>query len=347
MENISINYYGYFTPFGGYGIANFNWVKHLLRLGVKVSPHAKFLPLEGTPEWDILNEEERAITKIPFEKQRIGIIETTPFDFGIIDTDIKIANTMAENDTLGKPWVNACNAMDYVLVPNQFQFNVFLNSGVHKEKLKVIPHGTETEKFPYFDRPKRDVFTFGIVGWLDNRKGVFDVIQAFASEFKKHEPVRLILKSSNPAFGYYKYFSDHRIITINNLASPAELNKIYQDMDCFVFPSKAEGIGQPPREAMATGLPVIVGNYSGLEEIANPVISYPINPISFTPRTDWKEQPGNWANYDISELMYQMRYVYTHQKEAKRKGLIASHHIRKYGSWENAALQMSNFLLQL
>jgi glycosyltransferase involved in cell wall biosynthesis len=345
MHNISLSYYGYFTPFGGYGIANFNWVKHLRRAGVSVFPHGKFLPKPGEKEWDVLNAEEREIAQLPFEKQRIGIIETTPFDFNTIKTDIKIANTMAENDTLGKPWVKACNGMDYVVVPNAFQRDVFLNSGV--KNVHVIPHGTETEKFPYYDRPKRNNFTFGIVGYLNDRKGVFDVIQAFASEFGHHEPVQLILKSSNPDFGYYRNFNHPHIYTNTALMTPDALNRLYQKFDCFVFPSKAEGIGQPPREAMATGLPCIVGNYSGLEEIAKKEFAYPLNPVSFKKRDGWVEQPGNWAYYDIAELMYLMRYIYEHPEEAKEKGKAAATEIRTNHSWQIAATRMKDFISKL
>lgn len=331
------------TPFGGYGIANFNWIKHLRRQGLEVSPHGKFMPKPGDKEWEALNEEEREIASIPFEEKKIGIIETTPFDFHTITNKIKIANTMAESDYIGKQWVDECNRMDYIVVPNKFQYDVFKRSGV-SVPITIVPHGTETEKFPYYHRPKRDIFTFGIAGYLNERKGVFDVIQAFASEFDRDEPVRLLLHSSNPDFGYYKFFSDPRIITDCVLLKPWQLNRWYQELDCFVFPSKAEGIGQPPREAMSTGLPVIVGNYSGLEDIAFNTVSYPLNPSHFTKRTDMPDQPGNWANYSIEELMYLMRYVYENQLEAKSKGALASTYIRVNNSWEAAAGKMIEFL---
>ena len=344
MENISVSYYGYFTPYGGYGIANFNWVKHLRRWGVKVYPHAKFLPEYGSKEWDALNNEEKNITRIPFQKERIGIIETTPFDFDIIDTEVKIANTMAESSKLGKPWIDACSRMDYIIVPNNFQRQVFVDSGIPEGKVRVIQHGTETEKFPYFNRPNRSVYTFGIAGWLDNRKGVFDLIRAFSSEFNMDEPVRLLLHSTNMDFGYYRNFTDNRIITDCSLLTPDKLNEFYQSLDCFVFPSKAEGVGQPPREAMATGLPVILTKYSGLEEVAQENIAYPLAPHHFVDRTDMIEQPGKWAQIDIQELMYQMRYVYEHREEAQIKGLHAAEYIRDHHSWEAAAKSMIQFL---
>ena len=349
MKNTSISYYGYFTPFGGYGIANLNWISHLTRQGLKVYPHKKFSYEPGSPEFDALTEEQKELLAIPFEKQKIGIIETTPFDFDIIDTEIKIGNTMCESSEIGKDWVNQCNKLDFIVVPNEFQKGVFINSGVSQEKVRVIRHGTWTEMFPYFERPKRDIFTFGTVGYLNDRKGVFELIRAFTSEFEPHEPVRLYLKSSNKDFGYYSRFSDSRITTDIRHVSPEELNEIYRSFDCFVFPSKAEGVGQPPREAMSTGLPTIVTNYSGLEEIAFPEYSYPLQPASLARGINPQniEQPGDWAIIDIQELMGNMRHVYENQKEAKEKGILASKVINEEHGWTNCAKSMIELIQEL
>lgn len=346
MKNISINYWGYFTPFGGYGIANLNWISHLSRQGVDVFPHKKFSYEPGSPEHKIFTEEQLSLLDKPYVKQKIGIIETTPFDFHLIDNDFKIANTMAESSRIGRDWVNACNSMDMIVVPNEFQRKVFVDSGVVKP-VKIIRHGTWTEMFPYYERPKREVFTFGTVGYLNERKGVFDVIRAFSSEFAPNEPVQLILKSSNKDFGYYSRFTDPRIKTDISHLSPQDLNKMYQSFDCFVFPSRAEGVGQPPREAMSTGLPTIVTNYSGLEEIAD--LGYPLNDFKLIEGMNPHriEQPGAWAYPDIQELMYNMRYVYEHQEEARQKGKEASRVISTEHSWEKCASDMINLLEEL
>ena len=97
MENtLKINYYGYFTPFGGYGIANLNWVTHLTRQGVQVSPHAKFISDPGTPEYNALTDEQRDILAKPFEKTRVGIIETTPFSFHLNESDFYAMDGMSK-----------------------------------------------------------------------------------------------------------------------------------------------------------------------------------------------------------------------------------------------------------
>jgi len=347
---LDISYYGYFTPFGGYGISNINWVKHLVRGGVGVSVHGKFLPSKGTAEYKALDEEEMEVLyQEAFVKHELGIIETTPFNFDLIDTPIKIASTMCETDELGKPWVGACNSMDYVVVPNEFNREVFEESGVKKEKLKVIRPGTDTEKFPFYKRPVRDIYTFGMVGYMNDRKSAKEVIQAFCSEFEPWEPVRLYIKSSNKEFGYYSNFKDPRIVVDIRLLNFEELNKVYRSFDAFVFPSKAEGVGMPPREAMATGLPTIVMNYSGLEEIADPTYTYPIQPKDLVrglnPRN--VEQVGRWATVDIQELMYWMRYIFNHPEDAAARGQLASEWIEQEHSWESAVTTMKQFLREV
>lgn len=52
-----------------------------------------------------------------------------------------------------------------------------------------------------------------------------------------------------------------------NFVSGSELAALYSLADVFVFPSKYEGFGLPPLEAMACGTPVIAANTSSLPEV--------------------------------------------------------------------------------
>ncbi len=343
---MKLSYWGYLTPVGGYGIANLNWCKHLIRQGVDLYINAKFIPTEGTMEWNFLNEEERSMFQKPYETQRIGIIETTPENFDLLDTEIKICNTMAETDEIGEKWVNKINQMDYVIVPNTFYKEVFAKSGVSKP-ITVIPHGVDGDRFKLLDRgfKNRSVYRFGSCGYLNNRKGVFELIQAFNSEFDENENVELHLHSTDPELGWYKNIKDKRIKITADLWSFDKLVNWYHKLDCFVFPSKAEGIGYPPREAMATGLPVILMNYSGLEDIAH--YSFPIHPAGFEKVNPVLEQTGNWAKIDIQELMGVMRYVYENQDVANFMGIKAAQFIRDEFSWESSTNKLLEFLNEL
>ena len=112
-------------------------------------------------------------------------------------------------------------------------------------------------------------------------------------------------------------------------------------MDCFVFPSHAEGSGLPPREAMATGLPTILTNWSGLTEVCDPLLNYPLTPIAIDhPDVRGNEQPGYMSRIDVRELMYFMRHVYENREEAEAKGIKASKYIHKEWNWEKCGVDL-------
>jgi len=219
--------------------------------------------------------------------------------------------------------------------------------------IKVIPFGTEFEYFKPKIRPKRKVFTFGSLGFFmptrdeNDRKGFWKLIQAFISEFEPNEPVRLLIKSSSDESKFFVNWKDPRIEVRTKVVSREKLAGIYYEMDCFVLPTRGEGVGQPPREAMATGLPVIMTNWSSLADICDEEFCYPLNDYKLVRRTGFNRQPGLWADVNVRELMYWMRYVYEHQGEARQKGEKASKWIRKHFSWENSAKKMRKFLEEL
>jgi glycosyltransferase involved in cell wall biosynthesis len=55
------------------------------------------------------------------------------------------------------------------------------------------------------------------------------------------------------------------VIQVGNI-SDEQLRALYEHAGCFVFPSRYEGFGLPPLEAMASGCPVIVGEIGALRE---------------------------------------------------------------------------------
>ena len=56
--------------------------------------------------------------------------------------------------------------------------------------------------------------------------------------------------------------------------SDDDLAALYQRALCLVFPSKTEGFGIPPLEAMASGCPVISSNAASLVEVGGEAVTY-------------------------------------------------------------------------
>jgi glycosyltransferase involved in cell wall biosynthesis len=54
----------------------------------------------------------------------------------------------------------------------------------------------------------------------------------------------------------------------------AQLKALYENAACFVFPSRYEGFGLPPVEAMACGCPVIVANIPVLREVCGEAVQF-------------------------------------------------------------------------
>lgn len=336
MKHKAINWYGWSNTSSGYGIVNLEYSTAIQRQGIDVTYGWERREHILKDQWESMTQEQRNLISKPFVKQHIGIIKTTPELFHNNVSEFRIGYTMVENTRMGKRWTKWCNDMDAIFVPSEYLIEVFRESGVTKPII-AVRQGIDSRRYKFIERKTKSKYIFGTIGYQDERKNWKDLVTAFSSEFDKNEPVELWIKNTNPYWGSH-HFSDPRIKIIHRMYSFDDVMRLYSLMDCFVFPSHAEGSGLPPREAMATGLPTIVTNWSGLTEIAKPEISYPLNPISIDyPDIRGDEQPGFQARIDVQEMMYQMRYVYEHKVEARLKGKAASEYVHREYNWDTCA----------
>lgn len=344
---LKINWHGHGTPFGGYGNANLQWSTAIERLTGGVSIGFGKLDKNDIEVYNSLTKEQRDLwVEKPYHKERIGVIKSIPDLFHYNDNKVKVGFTMIENTKIGKGWVEMCNKMDYIIVPNKQNKEAFIECGV-KPEIFVVRQGFNPDQFKYIKRdPKKEKFTFSLSGYLDDRKNWQDVVRAFCSEFDKNEPVELLLKNSNENFGYW-IPNDPRVKIIDTMFTPGGMRRFYEITDCFMFTTRGEGSGLPAREAMATGAPTILTNYQGLAEVADSRYNYPIDPVAI----DWPdtrpEQPGFMARLDIAEIMYWMRHVYENREKAFAKGKLASKWMNREWTWECCAKEMVSILEKL
>jgi len=275
---------------------------------------------------------------------KIAFLFHVPYSLLQLNAPYKILYTMFESDRIPDDWIDYLNAANKVIVPSKFCQQTFSRSGIKSE---VVPLGYDDSIFTYQERRKRKVFTFLHYDAFNIRKGFTEVFKAFNQEFKPDEPVQMVFKTIKNAAPFPISKSQYpNIDVIYGKKSTKELLDILKSSDAFVFPSRGEGFGMTPLEAMATGLPTIVPNAHGIAEYFNSDLMYEVKVKETCPAlyNRYKGQNvGNMVICDVDDLARQMRYIYEHQKEAAEKGKAAAEYVKQW-TFKNTASKLKVIL---
>jgi len=253
-----------------------------------------------------------------YHGQDVGFCYHYPEHIVKLKTPYKILYTMFESTKMPEEWGKYLKMADQVLVPSRFCADVMLKQfGV---TARVIPHGYSKNDFNYIERQEDGVFTFLHYDAFKYRKGWDIVFNAFTKEFKDDEPVKLILKTTQPhtlPFGEYK-----NIEVIRRVMSRNEMRELMGRSDCFVYPSRGEGYGLPPIEAAATGMQVITVDAHGISQYFNPEFLVGVKCGESRARYDNPRlRPldlGNYSEPDRADLAEKMRECYIAWKSKKQ-----------------------------
>ncbi len=254
--------------------------------------------------------------------------------------------TMAESTRVPQAEVEEINrAVSLLYVPCRQNVDVFQECGV-RVPMRVLHHGVDPKAFPLLERAReRDVFTFGTFGELSPRKGVDVLVRAFQDEFRPHEAVRLLMKTTASPQKWGAL--DPRIRVVGGFVDHNGLLDLLRQMDAFVMPSRGEGFGLCGLEAMATGLPLIATNWSGPADYLDPADSFPLNYRLVDAggiEAHGMNFFGQWAEPDYHHLRHLLRWAYEHRDQAASCGAHAAERVHRDWTWRRAAEQMCSDL---
>ncbi len=281
------------------------------------------------------------------------------------DADYSIGRSMFETDRIAPDWVAACNRMDEVWVPSQFNVETFAASGVERSKLVVIPGAVDSEFFDparhtVYPLPNKARFNFLSIFEWSSRKGWDVLLAAYLREFSADDDVCLWLRTylfskpdGDPTEAIWQRIRAFtaslglegknlpRIELIAEQVPSAQLPGLYLACDCYVAPSRGEGWGRPQHEAMLMERPVIATNWSANTEFMSEETSYLLDYELVEARglepELWHYKGHRWANPSESHLRSLMRRVFTHPEEARAKGQAARQHMARHYSREAVA----------
>lgn len=277
-----------------------------------------------------------------FKAQKVGLLYSYPTGITQMRTDVRIIMTMFESDKIPADWPEYLHMAEEVIVPSKWCADVFAKSGV---KATVVPLGYNDRAFKFIERPipvdNSAPFTFIHYGSFNMRKGFSEVFKAFTEEFKTTEPVRMILKTTDrrPLIPVMKDQYPNIDVVCEQLTE-TELSDLLGSANCMVYPSRGEGFGITPLEAMATGLPAIVPNAHGITEYFNSQYMLEVKADERCPglyHSFQGQDVGEMVVCDVADLRAQMRFAYNHQQQMKELGRAASEYVKKYTYRETAS----------
>ncbi len=289
----------------------------------------------------------------PEELQRaqgLGVLPTillAPPKYGHLAPPKTVHYTMYESTGLKDDWVAGMNAApDRIIATCNWFADVLRDNGVVKP-IDVINPGVDFSELIVrnkLTRPIKKPYVFLAWGDRGARKGWDIAVHAFWQAFGTPEDtpdVRLVIKTR-------PYKDAGGLVHLFNFEDPRlevwdedieKKHEIYDMADAFVFPTRGEGWGLPPREAAASGLPVIVTRWAGTADCDQWGIGvgYELIPSILS-------GGGRWAYANIDEIADTMRKLYENPDWGQTVGQKAALWLRQFQQWDTTAWKFITYL---
>lgn len=180
----------------------------------------------------------------------------------------KIGVFFWEASELPREWLSDFRSLDKIIVTSEYNRKIFENAGL---KTQIIPIGIDS--IPREFREDK-IFTVGNVSTLSDRKNIIGLVRAFKLAFPNKNDVRLKITCRFTEPGYKNRViteidKDVRIHLNTTSLNKEEYLKWWDDLDCYLSMSRAEGFGKPAREALNKGIPVIVPMGQAEQDLAD------------------------------------------------------------------------------
>jgi glycosyltransferase involved in cell wall biosynthesis len=223
--------------------------------------------------------------------------------------------TVWELEKLPNHWPEILNRLDAVLVPCEWNVEVFQKSGI-TVPIYVVPH---LSQFEYIVPPSGldrqslrsrfgkiadldDRFVFYNIAYWSNRKAPYLALEAYWRAFKSEEKTLMVLKTSPRDITQYhrhwrngfrlrnpstlqsikalasRYSNRAPIVVITDESlSDQEMMALHEMGDCFTSLTRTEGWGLGAFEAARLGKPLVITGYGGQLDYLDPELAYLVN----------------------------------------------------------------------
>lgn len=164
--------------------------------------------------------------------------------------------------------------MSQIYVPSKSTFDELKQKGVASEKIHLMPHGIDINRFHPAKRngflKSRYSIRKGLkllyVGRISTEKNLPLLAKAFKILHQQHKGVQLIVVGKGPYLNEMQAELKSTPCIFIGYLNREDLAAVYASCDIFVYPSATDAFGQVVLEAQASGLPVIITDRGGPRE---------------------------------------------------------------------------------
>jgi glycosyltransferase involved in cell wall biosynthesis len=289
----------------GYGRFGVYLAKHIAERGITVYDD------EGNPDHEARDMAGQLLNtgrSIPPSPTNVMAYVSVPSHMvGYHEGQHRVFCTMWEAQDLPESFRSTFHEIDTLVVPSLH--NVELFSEFHDD-VQFMPLGIDPALWHYSPPPRHDKEFRFLINGRGARKGTELAFRAFRTVFRQSDqktfhPRPVLVMKSLKGHGEF-YASDTRHIT--GKLSPVDEASLYADAHCYLGPSRGEGFGLAPLQALAVGRPTILTGAHGHASYAHlgiPLSSKP-EPADYFIYGD----AGMWWEPDFDELCEKMWEVY-------------------------------------
>ena len=320
----------------GYGRMGVNLARELERMGVTVYDR-----LEGAHEADNASFAtyvgDHLAGPKPGRSKVCVWVTVPPHARGWFADQIPCIYTMYETNSLPEGFVEAMHNFDTIIVPSPQNLEMFSQ---HHPNVHYVPLGIDPYRWRVRERIQPGAqFNFLLCG-SGQRKGEDLAYQAFAKVFHNWPADRfpiphLILKGRGRAHYY-----GARIDNVTGTLSDEDEVALYRTAHCYLGPTRGEGFGLQPLQAIAQGCPTILTAAHGQESYAS--LGIPLDSKLVPAGYFIYGESGEWWEPDFDQLCEAMWDVYTNWSEHEHRAALNGEVAGGEFTWDRSALGLLN-----
>lgn len=242
--------------------------------------------------------------------------------------------SMWETDVLPMSFRRSLRPFDAVVVPSAENHALF---SAHHPNVHRMKFGVDAGRWsPGARRSPARGFKFLVAG-TGRRKGIDLAHEAFRLAFPdpdRTEPrPQLVIKGLRN-----EHLADGDVLVVGGTLSAGAERELYRSVHCYVQPSRGEGFGLQPLQAIGMGIPTILTDAHGHRAYAHLGIGLPARQVPADLFVFG--ECGSWWEVDPRRLADSMRWVHANYRRALAAAEVAAARAARELTWERSAEEL-------